>query len=276
VLRVTDRGHLLRLELAVCALGATILLTMLAVGIDALRFHGDEWPALAVVIFEGVVLALAVGPFARQGLRQRAFARRLPTRPATVFGTPVLLVRSRRPHAFTLGFLRPRIVISDGLIDLLDEPELRSVLAHERHHAHRRDPLRRALVRAVCDGFWFLPSMRSTPRVHAAISELAADAVAIRSAGAQPLAAALVVFEDHGAAGAGATPERVRHLFGDLGRPVSALALLAAAAIPLATLYLLHTVPPEWCLPLSTALGALVCVPAGLLSRSAQLALRGL
>jgi hypothetical protein len=53
-------------------------------------------------------------------------------------------------------------------------------------------------------------------------------------------------------------------------------ALLAVAVIPLATLALLPAVPPAWCLPLSAALGALVCVPAGLLSRSARLALRGL
>lgn len=281
---VIERGHLVRLELAVCALGATILLTMLVVGVDALRFHSGEWlsPASAVVAFEALALTLMTASLTRQCVRQRTLARRLPTEPHVILGTPVLLVPSRRPHAFTLGFLRPRIVLSDGLLELLDDAELRCVLAHERHHARRRDPLRRALVKAVCDGFWFLPPLRRTAHAHAAISELAADAVAIRSTGAQPLASALVAFEDHGGSTAGATPERVRHLLGHVRRPASALPLVVASAVLLAlagaTVYLLRPVPAELCLPLSTALGAplallvlaVACVPAGLIGRAAD------
>src|SRR5689334_17224014 len=142
---------------------------MLVVGVDALRFHAGGWlsPAAAVLAFEGVTLALMAGSLGRQVARQLAFARRLPTHPYMVLGTPVQIVPSARPHAFTLGFLRPRIVISDGLIALLDERELACVLAHERHHARRRDPLRRALMQAVGDGLWFLPPLRKTAHAHA-------------------------------------------------------------------------------------------------------------
>jgi len=203
-----------------------------------------------------------------------------------ILGTPVLLVRSRRPHAFTIGFLRPRIVLSEAVIDLLDDDELACVIAHERHHARRRDPLRRALVKAICDGFWLLPPLRRTADAHAAISELAADAVAMRATGAQPLASALVAFEEHGGDRAGATSERVRHLLGELGRPANVLALVVAAAILLSlagtVLYLLRPVPAELCLPLSTALGAplalmvlvVACIPAGLSGRAAERLIR--
>jgi len=273
---VTERAHLVRLELAVCALVATIVLTMLLVAVDVLRFHASS-PAALVVALEALALLSMGVSLARQLARHRSFASRLPVLPGTVLGTPVLLIATRRPQAFTVGFLRPRIVISDGLIDRLDDDELRCVLAHERHHARRRDPLRRALVQAVCDGFWFIPPLRRTAHAHAAVSELAADAVAMRSTGPRSLASALLAFEEHGA---GAGPERVRHLLGDL-RPASAVSLMVAAAVLLAlvgaTLYLLRPVPAEWCLPLSPlALLALIlaCVPAGMTSRQAERLLR--
>ncbi|MBE2315701.1 M56 family metallopeptidase [Solirubrobacter sp. CPCC 204708] len=266
---MAERRHLLRLELAVCALVASVPLTLLVVGLDALRFHDDAW-RFAVLAFEALALAVTGASLTRQLARQRAFARRLPTRPRTILGTPVLLVRSRRPLAFTLGALRPRIVVSDALIDLLDDRELASVLAHERHHARRRDPLRRACVRAIGDGFWFVPGLRGAVRAHAALSELAADAVAIRSVGARPLAGALIVFEDHGPAHAGASPERVRHVLGELGRPANALGLGAAAAV-LLTLASAAVYPVDLCLALGAPLAllgaALACVPAGLAGR---------
>lgn len=286
---MTERRHLVGLELAVCALGATVLATMTLIGVDVLRFHDSNWLSLSTLVlaFEGLALATMVGSLARQAVRQRAFASRLPSELMTVLDTDVHIIESQRPHAFTLGFLRPQIVISDGLIEVLDERELLCVLAHERHHARRRDPLRRALVKAVCDGFWFVPGLRRTARAHATVSELAADAVAMDRAGVQPLASALLAFEAHSDdETAGASPERVRFLLGEMGRPAHALALVAAGAILLAlagaTIYLLRPVPTELCLPLSTALGAplavlvlaAACVPAGLLGRAAERLMR--
>jgi hypothetical protein len=197
------------------------------------------------------------------------------------------VVPSRRPLAFCTGLLRPRIVVSDGLISLLSDFELLSVIAHERHHARRRDPLRRALSQAICDAFWFIPALRTTVTTQVTISELAADAVAICRAGVQPLASALVTFEDHGGEGAGASAERVEQL---VGRPrrgsIGARPTIVTAAILLAlaatVVYLLRPVPTMLCLPLSTALGAplavlilsVACVPAGLVGRTAARAVR--
>jgi Zn-dependent protease with chaperone function len=294
---VTDHKHLRRLELAVCALAATVLLTTLVIGTDALRFHratlGAAWfspasvPLAAILAFECLALALMGVSLLRQVLRQRAFFASLPTQPGTILGVPVLMIHSRRPHAFCVGFLRPRIVASDGLLELLSEDELLSVITHEAHHARRRDPLRRALVKATCDGFWFVPGLRSTAIAYATVSELAADAAAIRNVGAGSLASALVRFEDHGGAHEGATAERVAHLLGvSARRSASALVIAVAAVVLLALggmlLYLLRPVPTELCLPLSTVLGApfalllfgVACVPAGVLGRTSARLLR--
>jgi len=250
--------ELARLELAVCALATTLFAVMLVVGVDALRFHG----ASPVLIAEALVLAVMAGSFTREALRQRRFRARLPAARRALCGAPVLVVPSRRPLAFCLGLVRPAVVVSDGLIERLSEAELRSVIAHEHHHARRRDPLRRALVKAFCDGFWFVPALRSTARAQAVVSELAADAVAMRSVGAQPLASALLAFEDGGRAGPCAG--RVRQLIGErAGAPsllVSGVVLFALVAL---------AVGSELCL-----LGApLAVVPAALVSRRAARAL---
>ena len=284
---MTERRQLLGLELAACALAATVALMMLVVGIDAVRFHRAALFTMLILAVESVALAVMVASFTRQVLRQRAFLARLPTEARTIFGRELLVIPSRRAYAFCAGFLRPRVVVSDGLCALLSEQELLSVIEHERHHARRRDPLRRALVKALCDGFWFIPALRGTARTHATISELAADAVAIRSAGSGSLASALVAFEDHGTAGAGADAERIEHLLGKrTPQPAGRLPSVVTAAVLLALggalVYLLRPVPAELCLPLSTALGAplavlflaLACVPAGLLGRTAARRLR--
>ncbi len=281
---MTEHRQLVRLELAAYALAATMLLIMLVVGVDALRFHRAELgaPLALLLAFEALTTVVLVGSLLRQALRQRALLRRLPASPRHLHGISVLLVPSRRPLAFCAGLVRPRIVVSDGLIELLSDRELLSVLAHERHHARRRDPLRRALAQAISDAFWFIPAFRTTADTQMTISELAADAVAARSAGVQPLASALVTFEDHGGPGAGATPERVRQLVGQRWHvSIGACSTIVVSAILLAlaagVVYLLRPVPAELCLPLSTALGAplalvvlsAACVPAGLVGRSA-------
>src|SRR5262249_50433237 len=47
------------------------------------------------------------------------------------------------PQAFVLGMLKPRVYLSQGLLETLSPDDLRLVLAHEKAHARRRDPLRR-------------------------------------------------------------------------------------------------------------------------------------
>lgn len=55
------------------------------------------------------------------------------------------ILETRQPLAYCIGLLRPRIVISRGLLSGLDETGLGIVLAHERAHADRLDNLRNLL-----------------------------------------------------------------------------------------------------------------------------------
>jgi len=65
------------------------------------------------------------------------------------FASDARLLASAAPISLTLGALRPRIVISEGLVAALPADGLDCVLAHEREHARRRDALRALLARAA-------------------------------------------------------------------------------------------------------------------------------
>lgn len=55
---------------------------------------------------------------------------------------------SSRPISFVAGLLRPRIFLSSRLASALTPDQVEIVLAHERAHQARRDPLRRAVAEA--------------------------------------------------------------------------------------------------------------------------------
>ncbi|MFH9225465.1 M56 family metallopeptidase [Streptomyces lydicus] len=64
-------------------------------------------------------------------------------------------VEDGQPLAVTYGLLRPRVLVSTGL--LAEAAELDAVLVHEREHVRRRDPLKALLVRVLTGRLFFLP-----------------------------------------------------------------------------------------------------------------------
>lgn len=85
------------------------------------------------------------------------------------------------PEAFVIGMLRPRVYVSDGLLRMPGDV-VAAVLAHERAHVARRDPLRRlAATVALC---CHLPGLASRlERSLHRCQEMAADADAARALG---------------------------------------------------------------------------------------------
>lgn len=165
-------------------------------------------------------VALCVRSAARQLLAARAFERGLPVT-GGLSGLPRgWVVADRVPQAFCIGWLRPRIYLSQGALDVLDEAERDAVIAHERHHARRRDPLRLLLARSLGEGLFFLPVLRRLAQRYEDLAELAADEAAVNAArGTRPLASALLAFDAHpGPAVVGIAPERVDSLLGRPGR----------------------------------------------------------
>jgi Zn-dependent protease with chaperone function len=150
-----------------------------------------------------------------------------------------LLIDDPRPQAFCAGLFRPRVYVSTGAVELLDEPALDAVLAHERHHALRHDPFRLAAGRVLTRALFFLPGLRDLARHQQALAELSADESAINTApgNRSALARAMLSFSDDEAAGdgAGIDPARVDYLLGEAPswRFPSLLFLAGGAAIAL-------------------------------------------
>jgi hypothetical protein len=131
----------------------------------------------------------------------------------------VRVIVEERPRAFCAGLFRPHVYVSTGAIAVLDELALSAVLAHERHHARRRDPLRLATGRVIAGALFFVPGIRDLVRRQCTLIELGADEAAI-NAGPEhrsALARAMLAFAERSdpAHPAGIEPERVDHLLGD-------------------------------------------------------------
>lgn len=86
-------------------------------------------------------------------------------------------------HAFSLGFWRPRLWLTAGLVNLLTDEELATVLAHEVHHCRQRDPLRLLIGRTLKSAFFFLPLVGHLAEAVELHQEMAADRSAILHAG---------------------------------------------------------------------------------------------
>ncbi len=61
----------------------------------------------------------------------------------------ITVVETHLPVCFAAGLLRPRVLMSRGLLESLGDEERAVVLAHERAHVRRRDALVASVVRAL-------------------------------------------------------------------------------------------------------------------------------
>lgn len=299
--------RLYRLNLGVGAVGAGVLLVAVAVALRAISLappSPSAWLAacrrllpsapspaallvLALAVLGLVVAVRAARSALRQRRQQRRFLRDLRVvAEAEVCGSSVLLIDEPRPQAFCAGCLRPRLYLSIAALERLSEAELRAVLAHERHHLLRRDPLRVLVARVLSESLFFLPILPRLSARYAALAELAADEATVHHTNdRRALASALLSFGESGSPAivVGIAPERVDHLLGERPRwelpaslvlgslvaiaALTALALTTAAAVNGASLNLPMLIA-ETCTILMAALPVAMGTGAWLLSKS--------
>ena len=87
------------------------------------------------------------------------------------------------PIAVTMGFVNPKIVLSTGLLDLLDENELEAVIYHELHHKQHRDPLKIFLLSLFASIMWYIPILKWFHQRYKIVKEVLADDYAINKLG---------------------------------------------------------------------------------------------
>ena len=226
-----------------------------------LSYPAANLDAIMIVLLAGLgslVTTRALTGAVRELQASRRFDRLLcGGKPQALHGA--LVITDAQPRAFCAGLVRPRVYVSTGAIALLDDAALGAVLAHERHHAYRHDPLRLAAGRVLARALFFLPELGALVERQQALAELSADESAVNAlpANGSALARAMLSFSDAPAyeGSAGIDPARVDYLLGD---------------------------PPSWqfpavpCLAAATVLAVLVTVAVlagGVASGSATLAL---
>ncbi|WP_078412007.1 M56 family metallopeptidase [Priestia abyssalis] len=87
------------------------------------------------------------------------------------------------PIAVTMGFLNPKIILSTGLLNLLDENELEAVVYHELHHKIHRDPLKIFLLSLFASIMWYIPILKWFHKKYKIVREVLADHYAIDKLG---------------------------------------------------------------------------------------------
>jgi Zn-dependent protease with chaperone function len=188
---------------AACALLSLLLYRLAADGSGA---FSHTWAIGPAALFLGVNAAgplLGMRSLGRQVASSRRLRRRVASlsRPAPPdlaaaaeaarLRRRVRVIDSPEPFSFAYGAWRPRVVVSQGLLECASPDELQAVLVHERYHVRNLDPLKVVLTRALAATFFLVPALRELERRYLAGRELAADRRALRVCGRRPLASAL-------------------------------------------------------------------------------------
>ncbi|MBS4220953.1 M56 family metallopeptidase [Bacillus sp. FJAT-49711] len=92
----------------------------------------------------------------------------------------ILVLSHPTPMAFTMGFVRPKIIITTGLINLLNNDELKAVISHEMYHKENRDPLKVFLLSLSSSIMWYIPIQKWFHHKYRVIQEILADEFAIK------------------------------------------------------------------------------------------------
>lgn len=197
--------------------------------------------ALGVAVFTRLLWVL-VGSAAgtlRARHRHRVLLDLVATRNPLLVGARV--VDHEVPLAYCLPGLRPRVVVSRGVLDLLREDEVRAVLAHEGAHVDQRHDLVVLPFVALGSTFPRLPGVRTARAEVALLVEMLADDRAVRNHAPAALARALYKV---GAAtvptgGLGIAGDGVLQRASRLVSPPPPLSLAGRAAVVATTLLLL-------------------------------------
>jgi Zn-dependent protease with chaperone function len=188
-----------------CLVGALLLYRLASDGTGA--FSGEGLGVVAALLFLALVAAgtvLGVRSLVAQAVSSRRLVRHVgalslpaPSRLADSarrarLGARVAMIESPESFSFAYGALRPRVVVSRGLLEALSEPELDAVLEHESYHVRNLDPLKVVVARALTAALFLLPALGDLRSRYLAGRELAADRRALEARGRAPLAGALL------------------------------------------------------------------------------------
>lgn len=92
-----------------------------------------------------------------------------------ISSTTVRIVENAKPIAFSLGFFRKTIILSNGLVEEMNNQELEAILLHELAHIKKNHPIKLALGKILSDIFFFIPVMKELALKYHVHIEVQAD-----------------------------------------------------------------------------------------------------
>ncbi|MCM3786121.1 M56 family metallopeptidase [Neobacillus mesonae] len=95
----------------------------------------------------------------------------------------LIVISAAQPVALAFGTLRRKIVLSTGLIEMLDGHELNAVLYHEHYHLRHYDPLKTYLLTLSVSILGYVPILKNILANYKTVREILADHYAITQAG---------------------------------------------------------------------------------------------
>lgn len=132
--------------------------------------------AIGVILLIGAGIRVAGAWFSARRRVRNWMAR---ARPMTIAATtlPVYAVDADRPMIALVGVLRPSLLITSGLLDVLTPAELEAAVAHEIGHKRGLDNLKRLAMCGAPDFLTFFQPARAIERRWAAAAEHVADCI---------------------------------------------------------------------------------------------------
>ncbi|WP_165998545.1 M56 family metallopeptidase [Bacillus sp. Cs-700] len=152
----------------------------LAIGVSSMNVF------LEVLILS--TLALFVVVLVKQIARYITFSKRLSLLQDELITKKVIVkydldqitvITSEAPIALTYGLLKPKIVLSTALVNMLTEEELRAVICHEQFHQQHRDPLKKFLIILLVTALWYVPILKWVSKHYQTLREIEADKFAM-------------------------------------------------------------------------------------------------
>ncbi len=124
--------------------------------------------------------------------RHRRLTKRLSYRYRHL-GTEIMVVKDEAFVALAIGMRKPTIVVSDAVLGMFGEEEVKAIILHEWHHCRNRDNAKLFFARLLAEAFGYFPMMRPFYRYYQTWAELLADRFAMRRMGTElPLARVLL------------------------------------------------------------------------------------
>lgn len=95
-------------------------------------------------------------------------------------GKQIYILPTAEVAAFTIGLFRPKVVMSEGLLQTFSDEEIDAIIFHEEYHQNKWDPLKLFCFTLLAEGMMYIPILKELLQRYHTYQELAADKYAMQ------------------------------------------------------------------------------------------------